>query len=122
MPTFERGDVVRVPFPYTDRGVRQHRPALVVSDGAIGDGGTLLWVLMITSAENQPWPGDVALAKRHMQAGLPAPSLVRTAKIATIEARHADPIGRLGKRIMAEVDAAVRRHVNLRFARGERNG
>jgi len=122
MPTFERGDVVRVPFPYTDREIRQHRPALVVSDGAIGDRGMLLWVLMITSAENRPWPGDVVLAREHMQAGLPAPSLVRTAKIATIEARHADPIGRLGKRVMAEVDAALRRHVGLRSTRGERNG
>lgn len=31
MPTFEQGEVVRVPFPYTDRETRQHRPALVVS-------------------------------------------------------------------------------------------
>jgi len=113
MPTFERGDVVRVPFPYTDREVRQHRPALVVSYGAIGDRGTLLWVLMITSAENRPWPGDVSLAKGYGQAGLPAPSLVRTAKIATIESRHAGRIGRLGKRAMAEVDASLRRHIGL---------
>jgi hypothetical protein len=33
MRNFERGDVVRVPFPYTDRPTRQHRPALVVSAG-----------------------------------------------------------------------------------------
>ena len=26
MRDFERGDVVRVPFPYTDRSTRQHRP------------------------------------------------------------------------------------------------
>lgn len=31
------GDVVRVPFPYTDRPIRQHRPALVISRGGIGD-------------------------------------------------------------------------------------
>jgi len=91
MPTFERGDVVRVPFPYTDREVRQHRPALVVSYGAIGDRGTLLWVLMITSAENRPWPGDVSLAKGYRQAGLPAPSLVRTAKIGRVARAVARP-------------------------------
>lgn len=44
MPVFEQGDVVRVPFPYTDRATRQHRPALVVSAGGIGDGEALLWV------------------------------------------------------------------------------
>ena len=43
MPTFSRGDVVRVPFPYTDGQTSQRRPALVVSDGAIGDNGLLLW-------------------------------------------------------------------------------
>ena len=31
MRTFERGDVIKVPFPYTDRATRQSRPAVVVS-------------------------------------------------------------------------------------------
>jgi hypothetical protein len=33
MATFSRGDVVKVPFPYSDRATRQFRPALVVSEG-----------------------------------------------------------------------------------------
>jgi len=39
--SFERGDVVRVPFPYTDRATRQRRPALVVSCGGIGEARAL---------------------------------------------------------------------------------
>ena len=39
---------------------------------------------MITSAENQPWHGDVPIFDL-ATAGLPAPSVIRTAKIATIE-------------------------------------
>ena len=113
MPTCERGDIVRVPFPYTDREVRQHRPALVVSDGPIGNRGTVLWVVMITSAENRPWPGDVSLARGFKQAGLPAPSLIRTAKIATIDVGHAERLGSLGERQMAEVDTALHRHLGL---------
>jgi mRNA interferase MazF len=50
MPTFEQGDVVRVPFPYTDRQTRQHRPALVVSNGGIGERAQFLWVVMIALA------------------------------------------------------------------------
>jgi mRNA interferase MazF len=53
MPDFEQGQVVRVPFPYTDRERRQHRPALVVSDGPVGENASLLWVAMITSAQNR---------------------------------------------------------------------
>jgi mRNA interferase MazF len=62
MPSFRQGDVVRVPFPYTDRDTRQYRPALVVSSGGLGEDASLLWVVMITSAANRPWPGDVPLA------------------------------------------------------------
>ena len=105
MPTFEQGDIIRVPFPYTDRETRQRRPALVVSDGPVGEGGALLWVVMITSAANRPWSGDVPVPD---QAGLPAPSVVRPVKIATIEARHADPIGKLP----ADAHACVMRHVS----------
>jgi mRNA interferase MazF len=61
MPDFRQGDVVKVPFPYTDRSTRQFRPALVASTGRIEDAHGLLWVLMITSAENRGWPGDVSI-------------------------------------------------------------
>lgn len=107
MPTFEQGDVIRVPFPYTDRDTRQHRPALVVSDGGIGEGEALLWVVMITSAENRTWAGDVAIPN-HRRAGLPAPSVVRPVKIATIEARHVAAIGK----IAASARQAVMRRVH----------
>jgi len=101
MPTFDAGDVKRVPFPYADRSTRQHRPALVVSNGEIGDGGVLLWVVMITSAENRRWAGDLEIEDLE-GAGLPAPSIIRPCKIATIEVRHAEPLGRIKPALMAE--------------------
>lgn len=114
MPDFEQGKVVRVPFPYTDRNTRQHRPALVVSHGGIGAGKAFLWVVMITSAENRRWPGDVSFCGDEAQAGLPAPSVIRATKIATIEARHADIIGAIGPKRMAAVARILQR--NLGFA------
>ena len=53
MRTFERGDVIKVPFPYTDRATRQSRPAVVVSIAQLQELRGLLWVVMITSAENR---------------------------------------------------------------------
>jgi mRNA interferase MazF len=111
--TFRQGDVVRVPFPYTDRPVRQHRPALVVSRGVLGESGALLWVVMITSAENRPWAGDVSMGSRYAKAGLPAPSVIRPVKIATIEAAHAQKLGRITPGLMALVNEAIRRHLGL---------
>ena len=87
-------DVVRVPFPYADRPIRQRRPALVVAVPDKGTGPGLIWVLMITSAQNRGWDGDVAIVE-FASAGLPVASLVRTDKIATIELRDAEPIGHL---------------------------
>ncbi|HEX4113340.1 MAG TPA: type II toxin-antitoxin system PemK/MazF family toxin [Stellaceae bacterium] len=92
MASFSIWDIVKVPFPYTDRPVRQRRPALVAAAGGVETEHGLLWVLMITSAENRRWADDVPVSNA-AAAGLPAPSLVRCAKIATIEARDAERIG-----------------------------
>lgn len=113
MATFRQGDVVRVPFPYTDRSTRQHRPALVVSHGEVGDSGALLWVIMITSAENRRWAGDFEI-KDLAAAGLPAPSVIRPCKIATIEARHAEPLGRIRPALMEEVGDVIASLLGLR--------
>jgi mRNA interferase MazF len=113
MPNFEAGDVIKVPFPYTDRATRQRRPVLVVSTGSLEDEHGLLWVLMITSAENRGWAGDVRVTALS-DAGLPAPSIVRTAKIATIEARDAEPLGKVGSGVLAEVRRCVAVTLRLR--------
>jgi len=92
MPTFSTWDIIKVPFPYTDRPVRERRPALVVSSDGLQEAHGLLWVVMITSAGNSGWPSDVPLSQLELS-GLSAASVVRTAKIATIEAREAERIG-----------------------------
>ena len=94
MRTFEQGDVIKVPFPYTDRATRQSRPALVVSTARLKDLHGLLWVVMITSAENRAGPDDVPVTNLKM-AGLPSPSLIRSAKIATIDAADASKLGQV---------------------------
>jgi mRNA interferase MazF len=99
MPTSERAgfvawDVVVVPFPYSDRHAEKRRPALVVSGPRLSR-FDLLWVAMITSADNAPWACDIAVTDL-ARAGLPAASVVRPAKIACIEpARILRRAGRL---------------------------
>ncbi|HEV2009252.1 MAG TPA: type II toxin-antitoxin system PemK/MazF family toxin [Burkholderiales bacterium] len=102
MPNFRQGDVIKVPFPYTDRSTRQSRPALVVSAGGIEDAHGLLWVVMITSAANRGWLGDVPVSNLAV-AGLPVPSVIRTAKIATIEAADATKLGRVSPALFRQV-------------------
>lgn len=95
LPVFAPFDVVVVPFPYTDRLAEKRRPAVVVSAPDVRAKYGLVWLLMVTSAENPAWECDV-IVKDLKAAGLPAPSRVCTAKIATAgAARIIAKIGRL---------------------------
>lgn len=102
MANFSQGDVIKVPFPYTDRLTRQSRPALVVSGADLEKEHGLLWVVMITSAANRGWPGDVPITNL-ASAGLPVASVIRTAKIATIEATDAHRLGKISATLLRQV-------------------
>jgi mRNA interferase MazF len=85
---FDPFDVVIVPFPYADRLAEKRRPAIVISNRKLALHG-VIWVAMITSAENERWSTDVAITDL-ARAGLPAPSVVRPAKIACIDPSRID--------------------------------
>jgi mRNA interferase MazF len=104
---FDTFDVVVVPFPYADRLAEKRRPALVISNRKLATHG-LIWVAMITSADNEAWSSDVAITDLK-RAGLPAPSVVRPAKIACIEPRRIDRrVGRLDKTAARNVGQKLR--------------
>jgi len=109
MLRFEPWQIVAVPFPYIERPVQQRRPALVVATG-LGGSHDLLWVLMITAASHRRWPGDVEV-EDHASAGLPIPSVVRTAKIATIAASSARGLGTLPGTQVTEITTIFRRQL-----------
>jgi mRNA interferase MazF len=109
---FEAGDVVRVPFPYVETNVRRYRPAVVVTSEPVGPDGLLIWAAMITNAERQRWSGDVAIDDLK-SAGLPIPSIIRTAKIATLESESAERIGRLSDATLQSAREQIARHLGL---------
>jgi mRNA interferase MazF len=84
MPACNPGDVVVVPFPFSDRDASKRRPALVCSAAAFNDSSHHLVLAMITTASHKKWPGDVAI-RDLAAAGLPAPSIVRW-KLFTLDA------------------------------------
>lgn len=82
--TCESGDVVVVPFPFTDSPQHKVRPALVLSRREFNEQSGHTIMAMITKAKESRWPGDVAI--QHQQAGLPEKCVVRL-KIFTIDNR-----------------------------------
>lgn len=81
---FEAGDVVVVPFPFTDRDASKRRPALVLSDPESFNAGHTV-MAMITSSSHASWPLDVVIQKS-TAAGLRTPSAVRM-KLFTLDNR-----------------------------------
>lgn len=84
MRTYSPGDVVVVPFPFTDRDTVKRRPALVCSSELFNKRTKHLVLAMITTASHSSWSGDVAISDLRAT-GLPAPSVVRW-KLFTLDA------------------------------------
>jgi len=99
MAIFDRWSVVAVPFPCMEGDRVQRRPAVVVSEPILARRHGLYWVVMVTSAENPRWPDDVAVSDLAL-AGLPRSSVIRPAKIATIQQDRV--VRRLGELALAD--------------------
>jgi mRNA interferase MazF len=76
MQSYSPGDVVVVPFPFTEREAAKRRPALVCSDGAFNRATSHVVLAMITTSAHTAWPGDAPIGDLDA-AGLPVASVVR---------------------------------------------
>jgi mRNA interferase MazF len=103
------GDIVWVPFPFVETPKLRERPALVIAAVSPTPNVQLLWVLMITSAANRGWGGDISLEARHNECGLEVPCVIRTAKISTVEAKRARYSGSLPADLFDAVRTEMRR-------------
>jgi mRNA interferase MazF len=105
--SFAQGDVLILPFPYSDRLAEKRRPAVVVSKPTLETRHGVVWVAMITSDRGGRRHDDTPVSDLQ-KAGLPAASLVRPAKLATIEpARVLRRAGTLPKPDLAQVLATI---------------
>jgi mRNA interferase MazF len=106
--TYRRGDVVLIPFPYTDLSVTKRRPVLLLSDP--DDYGDFL-AISITS---QPGHSDaVALEPADFQEGaLPKPSWLRASRLYSLNRDSvAGVFGSLTPTAPARLHAAVCLHL-----------
>lgn len=106
--TYNRFDIVKVPFPFTDRQAGKYRPALIISTA--GPFNSLVGhsvMAMITSATQSAWPLDTPINDLE-SAGLPAQSLIRL-KLFTLD--HRLIIGSLGH-LSANDQAVFNQHFN----------
>lgn len=107
-PTVVRGDVVLVPFPFTDLTSSKLRPAVVIR--AANDQSD--YVLAFVSSRLAPRGiGDVAVATSHPEYGMTGfavTSTIRVSKIVTLaRSLLVRRIGRLGPLLISDLDRAL---------------
>jgi mRNA interferase MazF len=57
--------------------------------------------------------GRCAAGEQYREAGLPAASVIRPCKLATIEARHAEPLGHITPALLRDVKGALRNYFDF---------
>jgi mRNA interferase MazF len=75
--SFEFGDVVLVPFPFTDQSGTKKRPAVVVSGSRYNASRRDIVIMAITSQIRQPPAFGEALMADWQSAGLVKPSVLK---------------------------------------------
>jgi mRNA interferase MazF len=108
MTSYSFGDLVLVPFPFTDQTASKRRPAVVISSAGLHAEGIDLVIMAVTSQlrSESSLEVDVRAWKR---AGLLGPSVIKPV-IATIERKLViKNIGKLHGEDLDELRAALRR-------------
>ncbi|MCR6669985.1 type II toxin-antitoxin system PemK/MazF family toxin [Devosia ginsengisoli] len=76
MPTYEFGDTILVPFPFTELPLSKRRPSVVLSSRSFNQACGQSIMGMITSATRSIWTGDITITDLEA-AGIPHPSVIR---------------------------------------------
>ena len=110
---YQRGDIVLIPFPFSDLSATKTRPAVVVSSDRYQAVRAELLLAYVSSQVSKAHADIDVVLTNWSDAGLLKPSFVRP-KIAAIEpaliVHHA---GRLSAADMTAVDASLRRALAL---------
>jgi len=89
MTTYKAGDVVLIPFPFTDLTTFKQRPAVILSSGRFNRSGSDVVIVAITShPESSRVRHTYRLTMAEQKAaGLPKPSIIKLGKIVTLDQR-----------------------------------
>ena len=111
--TFERFDVVIVPFPFTDRNASLRRPAVVLSDGAdFGQTTGQSLMAMITRAKKSTWPFDLLLSDLD-SAGLSLGCSVRMKFFTLVDKLVIRQVGHLTTQDQRALQDTLAKHLGL---------
>lgn len=98
-----KGDIILIPFPFTNLSGQKLRPALILAETASD-----FTLAFITTQIHWQEPTDVILNPDSLN-GIKKPSLIRLSKLSTVDKKLAlGKLGTINKTIKIEVDNNLR--------------
>lgn len=120
--SYQRGEVVLVPFPFTDLSRQKARPAVVLSPQSFNERSPDV-ILVAISSKVPDTPDELELVIRQDDpefagTGLRAGSVIKAAKLVTMkQSLIYTTLGRLTGRTLRELDGRVVRALGLKRPR-----
>lgn len=102
MTAYERGDIVLVPFPFTDQTTTKKRPAVIISSNNYNNASPDIVIMAITSQTEKTFRIGECMIRKWEEAGLLKPSSIKPA-ISTIEQKLV--LKKLGRLSSEDLDA-----------------
>jgi mRNA interferase MazF len=104
---YQRGDIVLVPFPFTDLAATKKRPALIISNDLIN--GTNDFIIVMITSQDKGDLMQIQIEEEHTLPVLPKKSFVRCHRLATIDAGLVlDVIGKANNDLLGLVEEKIR--------------
>jgi mRNA interferase MazF len=113
MTAYKRGDVVLVPFPFSDQTTTKRRPAVIVSSNLYNNASSDIVIMAITSQIDKAAGIGECLIKDWQVAGLLKPSAIKPA-ISTIEQKLIlKKLGSLSSDDLSSAENALKEFLDL---------
>ncbi|MEK6766257.1 MAG: type II toxin-antitoxin system PemK/MazF family toxin [Planctomycetota bacterium] len=113
MTNYERGNIILVPFPFSDQTTTKRRPAVVISSDGYNENSPDIIIMAITSRTEQTFNIGECFIENWQNAGLLRPSTMKPV-ISTIEkSLILKKLGRLSPRDLTSMDKVLKKLINL---------
>lgn len=113
MTAYEKGDVVLVPFPFSNQTALKKRPAVIISSNDYNRISSDIVIMAVTSQMGKPIGIGECLIKNWQAAGLLKPSAVKAA-ISTVEQSLVlKRLGKLSPEDFISMDNALKAFLDL---------
>lgn len=108
MTIYERGDVVLVPFPFTDQTTSKKRPAVIISSSRYNNLSQDILIMAVTGQIEKPLEIGECFIRNWKEAGLLKPSAIKSAISAIEQKLVLKKLGKLSADDLTSLNAVLK--------------